>query len=93
MDLKPCPFCGSKVDVRTKIGYMCPGCIACATISCPTCKNVSQQVSHWDEDIVKQVPHLDVPLESRKYSFHPTIKKAIRPIIIKQVSELWEKRC
>jgi len=106
MRLKPCPFCGAEVDMKTRIGNpMGAGLCASASVSCPVCKDVSQGVCYWHDpnnyhegskkhiDLRTLIPYVDAPMHAKDHSgMHPTVRAALRPVVIKQAAALWDRR-
>lgn len=95
MKLKPCPFCGSKPELSTTIGYHAQlGQGARAWIWCPECKEVRFSVSLGRGEIIESLPHVKAPMEKpgEPFRMHPTVKAAIRPVVIAAVKQLWQRR-
>ncbi len=95
MKLKPCPFCGSKPVLSTSIGFDGQlGHQAWAWIWCPECEDVKFGVWLGRDEIIESLPRIKAPMAKpdEPFTMHPTVKAAIRPVVVAAVKQLWQRR-
>lgn len=98
--VKPCPFCGSSPEVKVRAYYYPPNCYVSASISCLSCRTITdnssikehiqvrQSVFWVDDEILKYVPdglQLGDP-------FDTTTAKAAKASARQIVIDLWQRR-